>query len=72
MRPTLAKEDIKKLPLKATIWKDETTRPMSYVVEAIDENNDGAVILTQFYEPGAKERAFEYAQNKFSEFEFRL
>ena len=62
---------IEKHSITASVWRDETTRPYSYVVEAIDNANDSAVILTRFYEPDAKARAIEYAQEKYLTVEIR-
>lgn len=57
--------------LHAVIYEEKGTVPQCFVVEAIDEEGDGDIILVRFTGPDARGLAEEYANFKFESFSFR-
>lgn len=54
----------------ATVYPGEP-RTEEWVVSALDSSGDGGIYLTTFSGPWAKERAIEYAGEKYSGFRLR-
>jgi hypothetical protein len=54
----------------ATVYKGDTD-PEDWVVESIDSTGDGGIFITAFSGPLAKERALEYAMEKYSGLQLR-
>lgn len=50
------------------IYEEKDSIPQCYVLEAIDEEGDGDIIVVRFVGPDAKGLAEEYASFKFENF----
>lgn len=57
--------EIARVGAVATVYKGDVD-PEDWVVEAIDSSGDGGIYVTVFSGPLARERAVEYAREKYS------
>jgi hypothetical protein len=61
---------LRRVAAVATVYQGDVG-PDDWVVEALDSTGDGGIFVTIFAGPLARERALEYAQEKYSGLELR-
>jgi hypothetical protein len=60
---------LKRIAALATVFKD--TESADWIVSALDASGDGGIYVTVFSGPSARERATEYAREKYSGLQLR-
>jgi hypothetical protein len=61
---------VRRVAAFATVYQGYLS-PNDWVVETLDSTGDGGVYVTVFSGPKARERAFEYAEEKYSGVQLR-